>query len=184
MNPATAGTFAESVVDLAASGDQAAFARLIDAHHAQMMRVAHVITGDHEGADDAVQSAWEIAWRRLHSLRDRTQVRAWLMAVAANEARQVRRRQHRRPIVDISALVDLPGERDPADAVAVIDLKRALESMKPEDRTLLALRFVGHLDSDSIAHHLGLSASGVRSRLARLLERLRMELDSQQEAAR
>ena len=75
-----------TTVDRAAAGDHEAFARLIAEHHGDMMRVAHVITGDSESASDAVQSAWEIAWRKLGGLRDRSQVRAWLVAIAADEA--------------------------------------------------------------------------------------------------
>jgi RNA polymerase sigma-70 factor (ECF subfamily) len=174
---AVSGAAGVTDVDRAASGDRAAFAALIAQHHAQMMRVAHVITGDAELAADAVQSAWEIAWKRLGSLRDRNQVRSWLVAVAANEARQTRRRQRRHAVVDISAQLDLAGAKDVTDEIALVDLKRALAGLAPDDRALLALRFVARLDSAQIATHLGLSASGARSRLARLLERLRVELD-------
>ena len=53
-----------------------------------MARVAFVICGDPEATRDAVQTAWSIAWRRLHSLRDPDQVHPWLIAIAANEARR------------------------------------------------------------------------------------------------
>jgi RNA polymerase sigma-70 factor (ECF subfamily) len=170
-----------AVVDRAAAGDRVAFAQLIAAHHAQMMRVAYVITGDAQSAGDAVQSAWEIAWRRLATVRDRTQVRSWLVAVAANEARKVNQRSRRHAVVDISSLPELAGAGDPGDSVSVVDLKRALAALKPEDRALLTLKFVGHLDSNAIALQLGLSASGVRSRLDRLLDRLRADLDPREE---
>jgi len=49
--------------------------------------------------------------------------------------------------------------------------------LSAEDRSLLALRYVAGLDSTEIAAHLGGSASGIRSRLARLLDRLRVDLD-------
>ena len=63
--------------------------------------------------------------------------------------------------------------------LALVDAKvqRALAHLKPDDRRLLALRFVAGFDSTEIARHTGLSASGVRSRLARLLDRLRTEID-------
>jgi RNA polymerase sigma-70 factor (ECF subfamily) len=175
---ATHETGATALVDRAASGDEAAFARLVAEHHASMMRVAFVITGDGEASRDAVQSAWSIAWRRLGGLRDRSQVNAWLVAVAANEARQTRRREHRASVVDISDVLEQRGGDDPADVISVVDLRRAMTRLKPDDRALLALRFVGRLDSTQIATQLGLTASGVRSRLARLLERLRAELET------
>jgi RNA polymerase sigma-70 factor (ECF subfamily) len=147
-----------------------------------MARVAFVICGDADMTIDAVQSAWTNAWRRIGSLRDPSQVRAWLVAVAANEARQAVRRRRRASIVDVSSdLVEIAG-RDPAESVTVVDLQRALRGLKPDDRALLAMRFVAELDSAEIAQHLGMSASGVRSRLARLLERLRSDLALDQEA--
>lgn len=167
----------DRTVALAATGDEAAFARLVAEHHAAMARVAYVIVGDADQARDAVQSAWALAWRRIGSLRDPAQVRPWLVAIAANEARQLLRRRRARPVVDISAALDRHRAGDPADRIETVDLARALARLAPDDRALLALRFVAGLDSTEIASQLGLSASGVRSRLARLLERLRTELD-------
>jgi RNA polymerase sigma factor (sigma-70 family) len=166
-----------STVRLAAEGDEAAFTRLVAEHRAAMARVAFVICGDPEATGDAVQSAWSIAWRRLHTLRDPDQVRPWLIAIAANEARQLIRGRRRRPVVDISDALERHGGGDPADTIGVVDLQRALAHLGADDRRLLALRFVAGFDSTEIARHTGLSASGVRSRLARLLERLRTDID-------
>jgi RNA polymerase sigma-70 factor (ECF subfamily) len=168
---------AERAVRLAATGDEAAFASLVAEHHQSMAKVAYAITGDVEAARDAVQSAWSIAWRRMATLRDPGRVRAWLIAIAANEARQSLRRQRGPGVVDISAALGAGAAGDPADRIGTVDLDRALRRLKPDDRTLLALRFVAGLDSGEIAAQLGMSASGVRSRLSRLIERLRTELD-------
>lgn len=167
----------DSTVARAAAGDEDAFARLVAQHHASMARVAYAITGDSEGAADAVQAAWSIGWRRLRSLRDPTTVRAWLVAIAANEARQILRRQRRRTVVDLSMVGEVSGGSDPGDRILVADLSRALRSLNAADRSLLALRFAGGLDSTQIAAQLGISPSGVRSRLSRLIERLRLDLD-------
>ena len=167
----------DPVVALAASGDRAAFTQLVERHHAAMVQVAYAITGDLDTARDAAQSAWSIALRRLGTLRGHGQLRAWLATIAANEARQALRKGRVRIVVDISETIDLPAGGDPADQIPTIDLTRALSHLGPDDRTLLALRFVAGLDSNEIAGQLGMSASGVRSRLARLIDRLRKELD-------
>ena len=174
----------EATVRSAATGDEIAFARIVAEHHAAMARVAFVITGDPETTLDAVQSAWAIAWRRMKSLRDPSQVRAWLVAIAANEARQAMRRRRRERVVDISDDI-ARAEGDQLDASAdVVDLGRALRGLKPEERSLLALRYAAGLDSSEIARQIGMSASGVRSRLARLLERLREDLALEPETGR
>ena len=167
----------EATVRSAAAGNEIAFARLVADHHAAMARVAFVVCGDAETTRDAVQSAWTIAWRRLHTVREPSRVRAWLVAIAANESRQAVRRRRRSPVVDVSAEIAQIAGGDPADIVDVVDLERVLRSLTPDDRRLLALRFAADLESAEIARELGLSASGVRSRLARLLDRLRADLD-------
>src|SRR5436190_21907534 len=92
---------AASTVAEAAAGDAHALARIVGAHHDDMARICYVICGDQDMAQDAVQAAWPIAWRKLGSLRDPERLRPWLMAVAANEARQIVRRQRRYKVVEI-----------------------------------------------------------------------------------
>jgi RNA polymerase sigma-70 factor (ECF subfamily) len=168
----------EAIVRRAASGDDAAFARLVAAHHGAMARVAFVVTGDPDMASDAVQAAWAVAWRRLGTLRDPSVVRVWLVAIAANQARDAVPRRRRSPVVDISAAVEATVERgDPADVISDLDVRRALAALDPTDRQIVALRYVAGLDSGEIARQTGMSASGVRSRLSRLLTRLRSEID-------
>ena len=166
-----------SIVRRAASGDETAFAHLIAAHNGAMTRVAYVIASDWELAGEAVQAAWTIAWDRLHTLRDADRVEPWLVSIAANETRKLLARQRRRSVVEISAPSGNSPSTDPADLISLVDLGRALRKLGPDDRSLIAMRYVGGFDSTEISAVTGMSASGVRTRLARLLERLRVELD-------
>jgi DNA-directed RNA polymerase specialized sigma24 family protein len=52
-----------AAVNLARAGDETAFARIINAHHDDMIRVCFVICGDLDVADEAVQAAWPIVCR-------------------------------------------------------------------------------------------------------------------------
>ena len=63
-----------------------------------------------------------------------------------------------------------------AASIATSDLRRVLESLDPTDRALIALRYVAELSSDEIGRALGMSSSGARGRLSRLLLRLRGDL--------
>jgi RNA polymerase sigma factor (sigma-70 family) len=170
-------TLGSAVVERAAHGDEAAFARLVAAYHADLLRVAYVTCGaDTELAQDAVQAAWVVAWRKLGSVREPEKVKGWLVAVAANEARQLVRRQRRRAVVELKVNAADPAWRDPAGAIDRVDLVNALAHLKPDDRALLALRYVAGFDSTEIGKALGKSPSGTRARLGRLLERLRGDL--------
>jgi len=168
-----------AAVRSAAAGDEAAFASLIAAHDDSMRRVAFFIAGDWESAGEAVQTAWVLAWERLRTLRQHDRLEAWLVSIAANETRRLLTRQRRRTLVEIDAGREaaLATGRDPADVVGMVDLGRAIRRLQPDERALLAMRYVAGLDSGQIGEVTGMSASGVRTRLARLLERLRVDLD-------
>jgi RNA polymerase sigma-70 factor (ECF subfamily) len=166
-----------SDVRLAANGDEIAFARLIGRHSPAMSRVSYVIAGDWDTAQEAVQSAWTIAWRKLPAIRDQERLEPWLVSIAANQTRTILRRHHRRTTVEISVGPGRSREHDPADAIELLDLRNALNRLAVEDRALIALRYVAGLDSTEIGSVTGTSASGVRSRLGRVLLRLRKDLD-------
>jgi RNA polymerase sigma factor (sigma-70 family) len=163
-------------VALAAAGDEVAFARIVKAHHDDMTRVSFVICGDLDVADEAVQAAWPLVWRKLGSLREPERLRPWLVSIAANEARQLIRRRRRRTVVELALTDEATPGTDPAEHVGDLDLSNALARLDPDDRTLLALRYVAGFDSTELARATGRSPSGTRARLARLLARLRTEL--------
>lgn len=166
----------EGAVALAAAGDEVAFARIVEAHHDDMTRVCFVICGDLDIADEAVQAAWPIVWRKVGSLRDPSRLRPWLVSIAANEARLLIRRRRRRTVVELGMADAAAPDVDPAGRVADLDLINALARLDPDDRALLALRYVAGFDSTELARATGRSPSGTRARLARLLARLRTEL--------
>jgi len=180
MSTAVEGDLGGTVA-AAAAGDEFAFARIVAAHDDDMARVAYLISGDVPTAHDAVQAAWAIAWRRMHTLRDHDRLRPWLVAIAANEARQLVRRRRRHGIVEIS--VDAASDEgsvagrphDPA-VERHLDLMEALRRLDPEDREIVAMRYALGMSSFEIAGATGRSAPGVRSRLARALSRLREDL--------
>ena len=175
MTDAAEGRQGLDLVAAAASGDADAFARIMALHDADMSRVCMTIVGDVTVAREAVQAAWPIAWRRLGSLRDPDRLRAWLMTIAANEARQITRRERRAEARDRGFAPPEPLP-DPGSRAASLDLAAALARLDAEDRRLIGLRYLGGLTSAEIAHEMGASASAIRGRLARILDRLRTEL--------
>lgn len=178
MSAPSADEFAStSLVRMAASGDQEAFTEIVEAHAADMARLSYAICGDTEMARDAVQSAWDIAWRKLGSLRDEHRLRGWLLVLAANEARRLGRRQRVRSMLErTTARGPAHGDDQPDPRVEKLDLALALRRLSSRDRQLLGLRYGVGLTSEEIGPQVGLSPSGVRVRLSRVLGQLRREL--------
>ena len=164
-----------SIVQLAANGDRDAFAQIVAENDASMFRLSVLITGDGELARDAVQQAWVRAWAGMGSLRDTTRLRSWLLSVAANEARALLRSRRAGAAREraFAAAASRPGR---AADEARLDLEDVLAQLSPDDRALVALRYLFGFNAREIAGQLRMSHSAVRSRLARLIRHLREEL--------
>ena len=165
---------AESVLARARRGDAAAFTEIVALHHAELVRVAYLVCGDQDLARDAAQAAWIKAWQNMAGLRNPERLRPWLLSIAVNEARQIVRSRRRRPVVQIDSMVVEPSSAGPSPDR--VDLIAALGHLTPADRSLLALRYVAGIETEAIARATGRTASGTRTRLSRLLARLREEV--------
>ena len=162
-------------VRLAGLGDERAFTELVDFYHADLLRVCYSVCRDPDAAQEAAQSAWIHAWRKLSGLREPERLRPWLLAIAANEARKVSKSRRRHVVTEIAFPEDAD-LIDPRNEPPDIDLRNALARLSVDDRVLLALRYVGGLNATELGRVSGLTPSGTRARLARLLTRLRSDL--------
>ena len=150
----------------------------MERHHAELVRIAYAITGDVESARDSAQLAWIKAWQRLPGVREPDRLRAWLIAIAANEARQHVRARRRRHVREIAPRhQDESLGQNTVKSADRLDLDAALVRLEPAERGLLAMRYLAGLNAEEIGVATGLTASGVRTRLSRLIARLREDLD-------
>jgi len=164
----------DDLISRARAGDADAFASLVAEHGADVLRLCTVITTDPTLAEDAAQNAWRQVWRRLSTVRDSGSFRAWLLRVAANEAKQVLRRNQRHAALRLDTAREVAGSADPGESA---DVRAALRTLAPADRELVAWRYVLGMNSVEIGLQIGLSPEGVRSRLKRIRDQLRKELD-------
>lgn len=168
------------LVARAREGDARAFEELVRPHWQVMFRVACVLTGDAAGAEDAAQEALVKAWRALGRFRAGEPVRPWLVAIAANEARNRRRSEGRRLQLGLrAAAVAGPGAgADSTETAALAAEERAtllahLSSLPDDAREVLALRFLLGLSEAETAAALDVAPGTVKSRTSRALARLK-----------
>lgn len=159
-----------------ALGDESAFTALVEAHDADMARLCYLICGDVDLARDATQTAWQRLWQAPPQLRDESRLRSWLLSVAANEARQTIRRRRRGAVLEMVAAAPRTTP-SPDLGIERVDLVPVLDRLTADERELLGLRYLLEMSSAEIATHLEISPEGVRTRLHRLLARLRTEMD-------
>ncbi|MFB8773745.1 RNA polymerase sigma factor [Streptomyces broussonetiae] len=172
------------------AGDHDAFGELFDAYARSVYNHAYRLTGEWTTAEDVVSLTFLDAWRLRTSLDEEGgSLRPWLLGIATNVTRNVRRAARRHA----AAVARLPGEeavRDFADEVAgrVDDAGRlglvqeALGRLRRAEREVLALCVWGGLDYAAAAEALGVPVGTVRSRLSRARTKLARYLEPPQSA--
>lgn len=153
----------------------AAFSRLLDHSLDREFRVAAVILGNREDAEDAVSDAALRAWQHLPSLRDPDRFEAWFTRIVVNVCRDRLHRRH--PSSPLMA--DPPsGTDDFAESVERGALIEALNTLTPEHRAVIALHYLEGLTIEQVADHLGMPAGTVKSRLHYGLAEMRAAYDA------
>jgi RNA polymerase sigma-70 factor (ECF subfamily) len=139
-------------------------------------RLAYGILHDAQEAEDAVQEAIFKAWRAADRLHRDSNVRPWFLKIVANQCRQQRRnrwwavlRQAEPPDV-VAAGHGLPMED--AD-----ELRRALARLPHDQRLAVVLRYYLDLPYEEVGRVLGVSVPAAKSRVHRVLGRLRLDLE-------
>ena len=180
----------------ARSGDQAAFAHLVEPHRRELQVYCYRMLGSLLDAEDLVQETLLRAWRRLDTFEGRASLRAWLYRIATNACLDDLRRRPRRSLPQVSV-----PPADPAEPLApptsrpdlVGTLARrvaggrrgqprgafdrlesvtfaflvALQALPPRQRAVLILRDVLDWHASEVAALLELTVSAVNSALHR-----------------
>lgn len=165
-------------MDRAKAGDLGAFGEIVRIHQAAAVRLATVIGGDPTEAHDIAQEAFVRAFHSLDSVHSADSLRAWLMRIVANQAKNsVRgRARWRRRNERFGERAELAAES--AEQRAMLgaqhdELLSALARLADGDRQILACRYLAELSERETAEVLGIAPGTVKSRTSRALERLR-----------
>ena len=175
------------LVARALEGEDVAFGELLRRHQGAALRVAAVIAGSTDDANDIVQDAFVRAHGRLGTFRGDGSVRSWLLRVVANGAKNhVRGRHRRRRLEDRHFRLEVRSSES-AELAAERRLEHervadALGRLGRRDREVLGCRFVAGLSEAESAEVLGVPVGTVKSRTSRALDRLARELESSNDA--
>jgi RNA polymerase sigma-70 factor (ECF subfamily) len=130
-----------------------------------------------EDAADIAQEAVIRAWRSLRTAPEPEHLVAWLRTIVRREASRHRARTR--------AVVSLDEHAEVADGAAAgrldalplqLDVRRAVRRLTPQDRKLLALRYVDDLTQPAIADALGIPEGTAKVQLHRARRRLQRVL--------
>jgi RNA polymerase sigma-70 factor (sigma-E family) len=158
----TVGTAVDDDAD-----DATAFHAFFEQHYAELARLAALLTGEADAADDLAADALVALWRHWDRVRAAEHPVAYARGVVANLARSRIRsavRERRRVALFWSQRSD---RVDDPDVPAVLDLREALQRLPFRKRACVVLRHAFDLSERDTAAALGISVGTVKSQTSR-----------------
>jgi RNA polymerase sigma-70 factor (ECF subfamily) len=180
------------------SGDEAAFAALVEPHRRELQVHCYRMLGSLEDSEDLVQETFLRAWRKRETFEGRSSFRAWLYRIATNACLDALERRPRvvaahdaaRPVAEVPWLQPYPdqllegiaaSDAEPeAEVVAkeTIELAfiAAIQLLPPRQRAVLISRDVLGWSAAECASLLEVSVAAVNSALQRARATLKQHL--------
>jgi RNA polymerase sigma-70 factor, ECF subfamily len=141
------------------------------AQRERLFGLALVILRDRNDAADAVQSAFEKAFRHRKQFRAGASPEAWLARITCNEAISLARRRRIRRWVSLGdSAISVSRDQPVVDRLLVED---ALDRLRPKHRSVVALHYLDGYGIDDISSILVIPRGTVASRLHHAREILR-----------
>ena len=165
-------------------GEIAGMGALVARYQVPAVRLAYLLTGDHDLANDIAQESFLLAYRGIKRFRLGAPFAPWFFRIVTNTARQQQRFARRRREISLDALapddsathalgaaaeVARATHADPAEqaegAEAQATLLRLLDGLPQKQREAMALRYYMGYTDQQIAHLLGCRLGTVQQRL-------------------
>src|SRR5277367_109381 len=190
ITPLPAGFDEGSLVAKAKAGDAQAFTDLVNRYQNKIYRLAKHITQNDEDAEDVLQEAFLKAYEHLDGFQGNSKFYTWIVRIAVNESlMKLRKRRGDRTVPldepldtgeetvkrEIAVWEDNPEQQYSQEEMREI-LDEAVQSLKPDFRTVFVLRDIEELSTEETAESLGISIPAVKSRLLRARLALREKL--------
>ena len=147
--------------------------RKIAASRERLYRVALAWCGDAMLADDLVQETLTQALQKVHQLRDRDRLYAWLYSILNNRWKQYLRSRRPHDELNMDQPYEGPGPESVVEHLETIArIRRAVSTLPLDQRRVLALVSLEGFSYSEVADILEIPAGTVMSRLHRARKQL------------
>lgn len=141
-----------------------------------LLRMCYSYLADQSLAEDAVQETFLKAWKGYGRFRGQSSEKTWLMSIAINTCKDIRRSAWFKHI-DRNMSLDQLSDREVSFDARDDAVTRAVMKLKPRYREAVLLRWYQGLSADETAQALGISRSTAYDRLNKAQAILKRELE-------
>lgn len=154
-----------------ASADEAEI--VIKKHSSMLFRICLVLLGDKYDAEDALQEAFWRYLRKAPQFHDQEHEKAWLIKVATNLCRDMRRFRWRCIPVTIDDIAEHAGVVDDRHT----EILALVMNLPQKHKEVILLYYVEGYGVKDIAGLLGISVSATKKRLQYARQKLKLEIE-------
>lgn len=162
------------ITKLAKAGDRHAFSVLYEQYYIELYRYALYMLKNPDEAKDAVSAAVLTAYENIGSLKDASRFKAWMLKILYRVIIKQLKISNK-----TESFKAPPESGDILECDMNIDLKRALMSLKEDERSVVLLTVLHDYNSAEISRILHINSKTIRSKRARALKKLRDVLNVQ-----
>lgn len=152
--------------------------QMVMQYEESLIRMCAVYLRDIQLAEDAVQDTFVKAYKHLHSFRGDSSKKTWLMKIAINTCRDIRRQSWHRYVDRRVNLDFLPEPVFDPDPIAS-DVSLAVMRLPRKYLDVILLYYYQGMNTKEIADAINIPQRTVSSRLMRGRERLREMLEKE-----
>ena len=161
------------------AGDELAAAELVKRHAGAVARYLSA-AGGRDDVEDLVQEAFFRAFKKLDSYRGTASFRTWVMTIGSNALKDQRRRESRRPVLQLNDH-DIVDEAANPHATAMVHdlegrLQREVVNLPSKQRDVFLLRAQQGAEYQEVAELLGISVGAARVHYHQAVKRLKKAL--------
>ena len=181
------GEVERTVIEQAARGDEAAFARILEAHKDMVYTICMRTLGNAHDAEEAYQDTFVSAFRNLPRFRGDAKLSTWLYRIAVNRCRDYlssRRSKEARQTASLDDEVDIYAQDSLAttESDAAETVREGMAFLPEDYRTAINLHCIMVYSYDEAGDIMGLPAGTVKTYVHRGKSQLRDFLVKQGEA--
>jgi RNA polymerase sigma-70 factor (ECF subfamily) len=184
-----AAQFADCIAEIANDRSEAAFDVLFRYFAPRIKSYCLRLGADHSGAEEITQEAMVAIWRNAAKFDPaKASPSTWIFTIARNLSID-RFRKSRRPEFNPDDPALVPEDQEPPDRLferveTEANIRRIMESLSPNERTVLTLSFFENLSHGEISSRLHLPVGTVKSRIRLAFARIRSALKASDGAAK
>lgn len=167
----------DRLITKALAGSAGAWSGLVRRYERRIYNYALRMVGHPDDASDLVQEVFMAVHRNLATFRGESAFASWLFRIANYRCTDfLRRRRAFTSLDDVAELPDDHRDSSPSEIAGTMSINQrltlAMQSLPPDQRVVVELKFFQHFTFEEIAGQLGISPNTAKTRLYAALRKL------------